>query len=169
MAAVDDAQRPAELATGQGHGAERAGQDFLAEHGLGQQGDSGPDLDALLDVLDVVELEDDLDVHVALAQEAIDLTADSQPLVEGDVGFPIQLPRMDRGQFGQPVPRWAGDDHFLLAPGQHGQITATARERQQAEVGLALADVLVDLGGVEVINVDLHVRMLGLEAGPLRR
>src|SRR5207245_953327 len=85
LPAVNDAERPDELAALQVESPKCARPQLLPQRRLGQQGQPRPDLDGLLDRLDVVELRQHLDRYPLLAPEAIDLPANDQPLVESDI------------------------------------------------------------------------------------
>ena len=61
-------------------------------------------------------------------------------------------------------PRGADHDHLFLAPGQHRQVTRPAGERHQSEVGLFVADPLIDLVRVEVLHLHFRIPVVGLEA-----
>ena len=52
--------------------------DLLRQRRLGKDGNARGNLDRALDVLDVVEFEHDVDLHVVTAQEAVDRPPDRQ-------------------------------------------------------------------------------------------
>ena len=100
VAAVDDRQRAGQpvlrVLAADPDRDQRARADLAGQRGLGQDRDARGNLDGPLDVLDVVELEHDLDVHIVMAQEAIDRPADRQLGVEGDERLAVQLANLDR-------------------------------------------------------------------------
>src|SRR5579871_4885300 len=87
LAAIDNRQRANETATGQRPRHQQSSLDFLMQRRLGEESHAAGDLDAFLDVLDVVVLQLHLDRYALLSQEAIDLTADTQVFIEGDVSL----------------------------------------------------------------------------------
>ena len=88
----------------------------------------------------------------------------TSPLSKATYFSPSRRAGRDALESRQRVPGGAGHDHLLLAPGQHGQLARPAGERHQAEVGRSVADPLVDLVGVQVLDLHLRIPVVGLEA-----
>ena len=65
--------------------------DVHPQHAHGQDADAGAQRHGLFHGLDVVEVHDDVHVHAALAQVALDLSAHAQVVVEGHEILPGQV------------------------------------------------------------------------------
>ena len=63
----------------------------------------------------------------------------------------------------QRMVRRTGQHHLLLPPGHDRQLAQPPRERHQAEVGRALQHSFVDPVGMQILELDLGVGVLGLK------
>jgi hypothetical protein len=65
---------------------------------------------------------------------------------------------------GEAVAGCTSDHHLLLAPGKDGELSGTPGEGDEAEIGGAALDLLVDAVGMKVLDMDLDGGVALVEA-----
>ena len=155
---MDDAERPDQPAARQrqGHAACPPRTSWRSV-GSGSRATPAPISMRLLDVLDVVELQRHLDRHALLAQEAVHLAADDQPLVEGDVLLAVQLGRRDGSSARQRVP---GEQASTISSSRQGRTVSSRDWRGN--------DTRPEVGGAVAAPARRPGRGAGTRCGPWR-
>ena len=152
---MDDAEGTVEAAAGKRDGNERARGDFRQQGGKGQEGDAGILRDGAFDGFDIIELQNDIHVHVLIAQEVIDCAADDESAVKSDVVATAQADGWYAGHAGKGVCGGANEHYFFEAPGERFKLARAFGKRDDAEVGGAVEDAFVHFVGVQIVDVHL--------------
>ena len=136
LLAVNDAQRTVELGRRQWNRGQPSLRHFIAHDARGQDADAGAVRYCLLDHLQIVEVQGVGDFDLMLAQETVHFAADRQIFVEANEVDAIEIFGGDPSSLRQRMIRGRRQHHFLLTPGDHGDLPAGLRIAHQAEIGL---------------------------------
>ena len=145
-------------------GDEGAIADFLFDGPPRDDGDAGVDLDRPLDGLDVVEFHDRLDGEAVIAEDPVDGAAGGDVGFEGDEFLPGNLGDGDFAAIRQRMLGAADRHQAVAAEGLDLDQAAGGGEGDEAEVAGAGQDVVVDLVGAAVFDVDVDAGMALEEA-----
>ena len=152
---VDDGDETIDLGVGQGHGHEGLLGDLLKDGLFGDDGDSGFDFDGAFHGFDVIELHDVVDVDAAFAQDLVDGLAGGYIGFEPDEFLAVELFEADGAVAGEGVIGVGDDDAAFVAEGDDLEAAFLVGVGDEAEIDDIAEDILVDLIGALVIDVDV--------------
>lgn len=152
---MKDGEGSEEGTVGQGNQAQDALGDFIGDGSFGDDGDAGADFHGAFDGLDVVELHDGADGDLLILEIVVEGLARGDVGFEGDEALVLELGGLKRGGTGQGMAGVTDDGENLVAQEDAFEAGIRFGIRDQSEIDHVAEDIVVDLVGALVLDMDV--------------